>query len=238
MYLIERNTPITTQFLGEVINKFKTTQLPKLNKYYNYYVGNQDILRKTVRADWKPCNRIVTNFPQYITNSYAGYLTGIDITYTSDEDIGEIQNILNYNDVSQEDNDLLRNALIFGVAYELNYIDEQGKQRFRLLDSRDCIPLYYNDLENDLAAIIRWYAVDNFSINPEYMVELYTAQATFVYRSDNSLASFQLVEDRPNYFSMVPISVFYLNKEETSVFEPIISLQDAYNTLLSSGLDD
>lgn len=50
MFLIERDTQITTQFLGEVINQFKMTQLPKLNRYYNYYLGNQDILRKTVQA--------------------------------------------------------------------------------------------------------------------------------------------------------------------------------------------
>jgi hypothetical protein len=51
MFLIERDTQITTQFLGEVINQFKTTKLPKLNKYYNYYLGNQEILRKTVTAE-------------------------------------------------------------------------------------------------------------------------------------------------------------------------------------------
>lgn len=132
----------------------------------------------------------------------------------------------------------MRNALIFGVAYELNYIDEYGKQRFRLLDSRDCIPLYYNDLDNDLAAVIRWYAVNTFSAMPDFIVELYTQSATFTYRSDNSLSSFHLVDDKPNFFSMVPISVFRLNEQETSIFEPIMGLQDAYNTLLSSEVDD
>jgi SPP1 family phage portal protein len=80
--------------------------------------------------------------------------------------------------------------------------------------------------------------VDNLSSSPEFMVELYTASATFIYRSDNSLSSFRLVEDKPNYYSMVPITVFRLNEEEASIFEPIMGLQDAYNTLVSSEIDD
>lgn len=237
-FLIDRETPITTAFMGEVISAFKTQYLPKLNKYWNYYMGNQDILRKVVSKDWKPNNRIVANYPAYIVSSYNGYLTGVDITYTSDEDIEEIQNILNYNDVAQEDTAMLKNALIFGKSFELAYIDGEGKQRFRELDPRECIDIYYNDLEQELAAVIRWYASDNISLAPSYYVELYTQAATFVYKSDNSLASFQLVEERPNFYKQVPITVFKLNDEEISIFDRIIGLQDAYNTLLSSSVDD
>ena len=238
MFLIERNTPITPAFMGTVISAFKTQYLPKLNKYWNYYMGNQDILRKTVHADWKPCNRIVSNYPAYIVDSYNGYLTGIDITYTSDEDIEEIQNVLNYNDVSQEDSEMLKNALIFGKSFELMYIDDEGQQRFRELDPRECIDIYYNDLEQELAAVIRWYATDTISIDPAYIVELYTTFGTFVYKSDSSLASFQIMEQKPNYYNDVPVTIFKLNDEEISIFDRIIGLQDAYNTLLSSSVDD
>ena len=237
-FLIDKDTAISTMFMGNVISQFRTQYLPKLNKYYNYYMGNQEILRKPSPADWKPCNRIVSNYPAYITDSYTGYLTGIDITYTSDEDIEEIQDVLNYNDVQHEDALMLKNALIFGKSFELMYIDEDGKQRFRELDPRECIDIYYNDLGQDLAAVIRWYASDNISIAPDYYVELYTQSAVFVYRSDSSLASFQLLEERPNYYNQVPITIFKLNEEEISIFDRIIGLQDAYNTLLSSSIDD
>ena len=238
MYLIDKDTPITTEFMSQVISVFKTKDLPKLNKYFNYYMGNMEIMRKTISQDWKPCNRIVSNYPAYITDSYTGYLTGIDITYTSDEDIEEIQNILNYNDVSDEDSALLKDALIFGKAYELVWIDEEGKQRFNKLDPRECIPLYYSDIENSLAAVIRWYAVDNISINPQYYVELYTADRIVIYKSDNSLASFTLLDERPNFYDDVPVTVFTLNDEEISIFDRVMGLNDAYNTLMSSATDD
>lgn len=237
-FLIDKEQPITTMFMGNVISQFKTQYLPKLNQYFNYYMGKQEILRKTSAAEWKPNNRIVANYPAYITDNYTGYLTGIDITYSSEDDIEEIQDILNYNDVSNEDSMMLKNALIFGKSFELCYIDEEGQQRFRELDPRECIDIYYNDLSQDLAAVIRWYAADNVSIAPAYYVELYTQSAVFVYKSDSSLASFQLVDERPNFYQQVPITVFKLNEEEISIFDRIITLQDAYNELISASLDD
>lgn len=55
-----------------------------------------------------------------------GYITGIDIAYQSEKDFVEVQKVLDYNDVRTEDNDYLKQALIYGVAYEINYIDEFG----------------------------------------------------------------------------------------------------------------
>lgn len=237
-FLIDKERVITTEFLADVISQFKAQYLPKLNQYYNYYMGKQEILRKTSAAEWKPNNRIVSNYPAYITDSYTGYLTGIDITYSSEDDIEEIQNILNYNDVATEDSNFLKNALIYGKAFELCYIDEDGQQRFRYLDPRQCIDIYYNDLSQDLAAVVRWYAADNISMNPSYFVELYTDAGTTIYKSDSSLATFQLVEEKPNFYNQVPITIFKLNEEEISIFDRIISLQDAYNELLSASLDD
>jgi len=87
-------------------------------------------------------------------------LTGIDITYSSSNNFDAIQDVLNYNDVRTEDNEYLRNALIFGKSYEINYVDEEAKQRFKVLDSRECIPIYSNDLNNDLLYVIRYYVAD------------------------------------------------------------------------------
>ena len=42
----------------------------------------------------------------------------------------------------------------------------------------------------------------------------------------------------PHYYKQVPITVFTLNKDEESIFAQVISLQDAYNTVLSDNLND
>lgn len=187
----------------------------------------------------KPCNRIVSNYCFNIVQNYQGYITGIDISYLSQTNIDAIQDILNYNDVRTEDNELLRNALIFGKSFEINYVDEDAKQRFKVLDSRECIPVYSNDLNNDLLYIIRYYVADTINNSQdEYYIEVYGNEFIRKYKSSNAFATLSLLEEKPNIYKQVPITVFSLNSDEESIFDKVMTLQDAYNKLLSSEVDD
>lgn len=220
--------------LGKVLQSFQTLELPRLSKFKNYYDGKQAIMQKMPTDDGKPCNHIVVNYCKSIVDNYAGYLSGIPIGYEVDE---RILDVLTYNDVKTEDTELLRQALIYGIAFEINYIDEDSKQRFKVLDSRQCIPIYGNTLDQNLKFVVRFYQED--LINTEsYIVEVYGAAATKVYRSAIGFTSFNLIEEKPNYFNQVPITVFSLNTDNTSIFAPILTLQDGYNTLLSAEIDD
>ena len=184
-------------------------------------------------------SRIVVNYCKDIVDNYSGYLTGKDITYTSTEDISNIQDILNYNDVSAEDKDLLLNALIHGIAYEQCWIDEDGQQRFATLDPCEVIPVYYNDLEQKLACVIRYYNLSNTTdgLN-NTRIEVYYDDRVEIYTSGPSFASLELIEVLPNYYNQIPITVLPLNKNHESIFAQIISLQDAYNDLISSEADN
>ena len=196
-------------------------------------------MQKVATDIGKPCNRIVTNYCYNIVQNYLGYLTGIDITYSSPNDFDAIQDILNYNDVRTEDSEYLRNALIFGRAFEINYVDEDAIQRFKVLDSRECIPIYSNDLNNDLLYVIRYYVADTINNNQdEYYIEVYGNKFIRKYKSSNAFATLSLLEEQPNYYNQVPVTVFSLNADEESIFDKVMTLQDAYNKLLSSEVDD
>lgn len=187
----------------------------------------------------KPCNRIVTNYCYNIVQNYLGYITGIDVAYSSCDDFDAVQDVLNYNDVRTEDSEYLRNALIFGRAFEINYVDEDAIQRFKVLDSRECIPIYSNDLNNDLLYVIRYYVADTVNNEQdEYYIEVYGNKFIRKYKSSNAFATLSLLEEQPNYYNQVPVTVFSLNADEESVFDKVMTLQDAYNKLLSSEVDD
>lgn len=239
MFLLDKNRELTTELLSKIIQQFELKERPMLNKYWNYYKGNQEITRKEATDIGKPCNRIVSNYCYNITQNYQGYIVGVPVSYSSEKDFSNIQEILNYNDVKNEDSELLRNALIFGRSFEINYIDEDGKQRFKVLDSRECIPIYDTTLNNDLLYIIRYYLVDNVEDSlDKYYVEVYGKQIIRTYESSNRFSSFSLLDEQIHHYNQVPITVFSLNKEEESIFDKIITLQDAYNKLLSSEVDD
>lgn len=196
-------------------------------------------MQKVATDVGKPCNRIVTNYCYNIVQNYLGYITGIDVAYSSCDDFDAVQDVLNYNDVRTEDSEYLRNALIFGRAFEINYVDEDAIQRFKVLDSRECIPIYSNDLNNDLLYVIRYYVADTVNNDQdEYYIEVYGNKFIRKYKSSNAFATLSLLEEQPNYYNQVPVTVFSLNADEESVFDKVMTLQDAYNKLLSSEVDD
>ena len=238
MYLLDKNEELTADKITKILQQFQQKELPRLRKYNDYYLGNQEIMRKYNQDKTKPCNRIVTNYCYNIVQNYLGYLTGIDISYVSNKDFTPIQEVLNYNDVRNTDSEYLRNALIYGKAYEVNYIDEESQERFKVLDSRECVPVYSKDLNQDLLYVIRFYLVDNIDYTQGWFVEVYDKDFITKYKSNAGFSSIQLIEQIPHYYQQVPISVFTLNAEEESIFDKVMSLQDAYNKLLSAEVDD
>lgn len=238
MYLIEKNTELTTFLLGKILNKFQTKEKPELQKSWDYYHGKQNIMLKTASDVGKPNNKLLCNYCYNIVNNYLGYIAGVPVTYSGDK-LQDVLEVLRYNDVQSEDTELLRQALIFGRAFEINYIDEEGKQRFRLLDARECIPVYDNTLNNDLACVVRFYNEDLLGeADDKYIVEVYDNYRVRKYRSNSGFSSFFLIEERQHFFSQCPITVFSLNRDEDSIFKQIITLQDAYNQLASDEVDD
>ena len=49
--------------------------------------------------------------------------------------------------------------------------------------------------------------------------------------------SFEFIREEPHYFGQVPVTVFKLNREQKSIFDQIMTLQDAYNNLMSDAQD-
>ena len=185
----------------------------------------------------KPCNKVVVNYCYNIVQNYRGYLTGIDIAYSSDKNIDQVFEVLNYNDVKQEDSNYLQDALVYGCAYEIAYIDEWGKHRFKTLDPKNVIPIYDDTLDQDLVYCIRFWS-NKIADKDFYIVEVYSQSEIKTYKSDMGFQTFELIKEEPHYFGMVPITVFELNNDRVSIFDQVMTLQDAYNKLLSAEVDD
>lgn len=235
---IDKDKEITPELVGKIVSRWRMEEYPRLQRYFDYYAGNQAILRKSYSDPSKPCNRIVTNYCDNIVNNYTGYLTGLPVTYKSQADMAEVQDVLNYNDVRSKDGELLRMALVYGKAFELHYMDEDGMERFEVLDTRTGIAVYDNTIERGLLYFIRFYPEDTLEDNPDVLVDVYTGSHIRRYRCADGRGSFTWIEDVPHYFGQAPVTVFSLNADEIPIFYKVMGLQDAYNTLLSGEVDD
>lgn len=239
-FYLRKDEPITLLQLGDIVSSFLTNCKPSLKNRYNYYIGQQKILQKVSEDPNRPCNNIVCNFVKNIVNTYEGYAVGVPVTYSSDDEGFEhLEEILKYNDVADEDAELFRNGLIYGRAAEICYLDEDKKERFKVLDSMGTIPVYDDTLDGNLIYAIRlWKENIGASLNETYMAEVYDDRYVTKYRSAEGFQSFQFVSQDLHGFLQVPITFFSLNAEEEGIADTIFSLQDAYNSLISDSIDD
>lgn len=239
-YYLNKETELNEAKLGTILQSFQTGGVPVLKKRYNYYLGKQDILLRIPSSEDKPNNRIVTNFVKSIVDTYEGYAVGVPVTYDSDDEgFEELEDILKYNDVVDEDAEYFRKGLIYGRAPEICYFDESGKVRFKTLSPAECFPIYDDTLDNELLYAVRFWA-DNVApeLDPVYWVEVYDNTYRTLYRSTVGFSSFTFTEREPHKFGQVPVTFFSLNEEEEGIADCIFTLQDAYNALLSDSLND
>ena len=238
MFYLNRETVLTQELLHKMIQRYRLNVQPKLDKYKNYYDGIQLILQKAYNDPSKPCNKTVINYCKNIVDSYCGYLaTPGYISYQSQQDITEIMDILKYNDYQAQDADFLLDALVYGTAAELMYIDTTGQTRFRLINPTQCFGVYDDSLTGDLIYFVRMYPVNEWDNSDKYNVDVYSDYDVKHYTMYGHNGALTFVGEEPHYFSQCPANIFTL-PDEKSIFDCIISLQDSVNELLSAEIDD
>ena len=238
MYMLSKDTELTPELLRKILDRFNTTDLIKRKRWKNYYDGKMDILQKQYSDPTKPCSRVVTNLCKVVADTYCGYIAGKPVTYTSNDDISDIQEVINYNDDESENTNWLLNALIYGVGYELHWIDSDAQERYSQINPLNCVAVHAASLENELLYFIRWYDVSDFDDDDLLCVEVYDAHSRKTYHCHGLAGALEFISEEPHAFGDVPVSVFYLNEQEESIFNQAMSLNDAYNELQSSEVDD
>ena len=238
MFYLNRDTELSVELLNKMINRFNLNVQPKLTKYKNYYDGIQAILNKSYSDPTKPCSKTVINYCKNIVDSYCGYLaTPGYISYYSQDNIDEIMNILRYNDYQAEDSDFLLDALIYGTAAELMYLDTEGQTRFHLINPTQCFGIYDDSLTGDLMYFVRIYKANEWDNSDLYYVDVYSDYNVRHYTMSGMSGYLTFKSEEPHYFSQCPANIFTL-PDEKSIFDCIMSQQDSVNELLSSEIDD
>lgn len=194
----------------------------------------------------KPNNRIANPYASLITHTLIGYFVGEPITYTADDEtmLTELQMLFEYNDEADENAELAKTASIYGVAYELLYMEKQDEGmgrpmlRFHTLDTRECIPIYDDTIEKNLISFIRYYTVKDILTNKDKLVVELATDADIKRYEATMAGGLELIEETPHYFGMVPIAIYKNNEELIGDFEPVLSLIDAYDTMESDTVND
>lgn len=244
-FLFDEGEELTPQIVGKVIRKFRSEMEPLYTNAQGYYSGRGQAIMKRVQGDAsRPNNRIVKNYCKSIVDSFQGYITGNPVSYVGvdGQDIDALRQVLDSNDVINEDSEFLQDALINGVAYELCYVNEDSEVRFKNVNPKSVVPIYSDTLDERLLYVIYFYPVQDWedeTAPPTWSVSVYTDSEVYRYESTNEFNTLTLVDEpEEHHFNEVPFVIFELNKDAVPIFEPIVSLQDAYNSLLSDEVND
>lgn len=228
---------------------YRQNELPRLQRLFDYYIGKHDILRKSDRNKNKHDAKVVSGYAGYITTISTAYFLGKNITYTANEDNEEFGKLKEYLATEEEQKcnfELALNCSIFGKAYELLYINEFKELKQKCLDTRDVFVIRDNTIDKNIIGAIR-FDVD-YVTNSERKVtlEVYDSKTVTTYQytvSDNwsvkeLLNAGQPINKKLHGFNRVPIIEYLNNKISTGDFENVISYIDAYNTAVSTSIDD
>ena len=231
---------LTPTLIGWLVQKHRMEGIPRLKKLRNYYEGEHAILKRTFKDGSKPNNRIVNNFCRMISDITQGYFTGMPVTYTSSDEkfLMYLEDIYNVNVEANQNSILSKDASIFGVGYELLYMDEDAEIKMTTLPVEEVIMIYGTGVERKPIGAIRHYVVKDYldPTNNTVHIEVYTKTHIHRYIDLGSMPA--LIESEEHYFGVCPVIPYCNNDEEIGDFEGVIGLQDAYNSAVSDQAND
>ncbi len=222
----------------------------QISALWRYYKGDQRILRRKKEVRPEIDNRIVENHAQEIVAFKIGYQLSEPMQYTcrmqSDGDekayderlgsVNELNTMMFAEDKASCDRDLFEWMCVGGIGYRMAEADtahdvEDGGAPFEVytLDPRvTCVVCSAQYHHRPLMAF--WLGYDSASEKPVYNV--YTDKMWF------KVCGSEVVDKKGHTYGSVPIVEYRLNNARMGVFEPVIPLLDAINTIESDRVDD
>lgn len=221
----------------KIIDWHLSKEVPRLKKLERYYLGEHDILQRTMSDESKPNNRIVVNYPQIIADSFASYLVGNPVVCScNDERIGQV---LEYNDAADVDLETATDCNVFGRAVNQVYVDADGMIRFVRVDPKEVILLYDDTAEHNMLYAIRYYPVHDIMTDTDvWYVVVYDDETVTTYSTTSAFAGLHLVSASEHFFGDVPFVEFLNNEYRRSSFDSVMSLIDGVEKLASDTIND
>lgn len=235
MFRIPKETELTLVLLQEFLDKHRREVNDRYQRLQDAYTSNHEILRQRAKPEYKPDNRIVVNFPKYIVDTMNGFFLGNPIKVISDDNnVSEFVEYLDqYNDQDDNNAELSKLCSIFGHGFEMYYTDENAELCITYLSPMEAFMIY------DESIIER----------PLFFVRRYTDRQNIEYgsvsdgcgvRNFRVTGGLQWLDDDwiPHHFEGVPAVEYIENAERQGIFEPVLSMVNAYNKAVSEKAND
>lgn len=208
----------------------------------NLYKGFHNIYQQPEKESWKPDNRLVANFPRYITDTFMGYAYGNPIKKShEDEAINEaLKNFDRDNEITDHDFELFKNVCIYGHAFEYLYQDEERRTKMTVVKPDEMFVVYDDTVKHRALFAVRYgyHDTDGDLSTKDRWGNLYGEILT-----RNSIERFEKGVKVPgevyeNPYGYIPVVEYKMNEERIGLYEPITGLTEEYNHTISEKAND
>lgn len=233
-----------------VHNKNRT----EIQYLYDYYKGNQPILKRTKEFREEICNKVVENRANEIVSFKVGYLMGEPVQYVSrgngdDPALSEAINTLNEfvfaEDRAAKDKELADWFTICGTAFRMvlpDPLSEEDEAPFEIytLDPRNAFVVYHSGLGSKPMLGVRYVTREDGTT----IYSVYTKNHYYEITYDGVL-DLEQISPSPDIFTKsedhiygdIPIIEYPANSARLGAFEIVLPLLDALNNVSSNRLD-
>lgn len=235
MFRLPADQEMTIEILDYFLGKHKEKVTSQYEPLYKAYTSDHDILHQKAKPAHKPDNRIVVNFPKYIVDTLNGFFIGNPIKITADDEAvsKRVEYIDQYNDQDDNNAELSKLCSIYGKGFEMYYRDEEPELCITYLSPLEAFMIYDDSIVERPLYFVRvykdWEGNEKGSISNSYGVRHFQITGGTKF----------LDEDwQRHYFDGVPATEYVENDERQSVFEPILTMVNAYNKAISEKAND
>ena len=236
IYRISPDEELTDAKLSRFIARHAAESTFRYKQLQDAYETDFPIFHKKPKPEWKPDNRIAVNFAKYIVDTMNGYFIGnpIKIIVDGGEETIEkyIEFLDQYNDQDDNNAELSKICSIYGKGYEMYYNDEDGNVGIIYLDPTEAFMIYDDSVLKRERYFVRLYRdEDNVlhgSVSDQEKVRWFTIKGKIVWNEQEQL----------HYFNGVPATEYRENKECQGIFEPVLSIINAFNKAISEKAND
>lgn len=236
IYRISPDEELTDAKLSRFITRHAAESTFRYKQLQDAYETDFPIFHEKPKPEWKPDNRIAVNFAKYIVDTMNGYFIGnpIKITVDGGEETIEkyIEFLDQYNDQDDNNAELSKICSIYGKGYEMYYNDEDGNVGIIYLDPTEAFMIYDDSVLKRERYFVRLYRdEDNVlhgSVSDQEKVRWFTIKGKIVWNEQEQL----------HYFNGVPATEYRENKECQGIFEPVMSIINAFNKAISEKAND
>lgn len=234
LFRMKPEDEMTADKLSEFITKHKRIVQGRFKPLEDMYRGNYKIFRKPKKEPWKPDHRLAAPFASYIVKTWTGFFLGHPVVIATDNaKAAEAVHLIDgYNDTGDINAELASLAAIYGRAYEIYYVDENGQIGISYLSPAESFAVYDDGIEPEMLYFCRYYKDSKNMVRGS----ISDSRSVRYFRLDPSLKWDD--DPRPHGFDGVPATEFIMNADRQGIFEPVQSLINEYQEALSAKAND